>query len=273
VGVDWSNYQSVIEKGNVDELLAAAAGAPEGLRESLYHQAAVKLIQGGDAARARQIINEHVKNPDQRKTMLAELDEEGAFLAAQQGNVEQARKLVTALRTNEERVLAFVQLAEGATRKGDRGLALALLDEAREISSARAKNAKQFLAQLAVARAYAPLDASRSLAILEPAVDQLNELLAAGVVLGSFFAEELVQDDEIMMEPLTAVSNEIFNTYMGDVGALARSDFERTRALADRFQRPEIRTIARLLVAQSVLAKPNAPPTKLGGSVIMGRIQ
>ncbi len=271
--VDYNSYQAVMEKGDVDEILAAAGSAPEGLREALYQQAAAKLMEQGNAARARQVINEHLQNPVQRKQALAELDEAAAYAAARQGNLEQARKLVATLRTSEERVLALVQLAEGASAKGDRGFALALLDEAREMSSARAKNVKQLLAQLAVARAYGPLDASRSLAILEPAVDQLNELLAAGVVLGGFFAEELVQDDEIMMEPLTAVSNELFNSYMGDFSALARADFERTRELADRFQRPEIRTIARLLVAQSVLSPKQLPTSKLGGSVIMGRMQ
>jgi hypothetical protein len=272
-GVDWNNYQSVIEKGGVEEILAAAADAPEGLREALYQRAAAKMAEGGDAAGARRLINERIKNPDQRQAMLAELDGQAAFSAAQQGNLEQARKLIATLRTNEERVLALVQLAEGATAKGDKGLGLALLDEAREMSSARAKNVKQLMAQLAVARAYGPLDASRSLAILEPAVDQLNELLAAGVVLGGFFAEELVQDDEIMMEPLTSVSNEIFNTYIGDLSTLARADFERTRALADRFQRPEIRSIARLLVAHSVLTPKQSQPSRLSGSVIMGRMQ
>lgn len=266
--VDWNSYQTVMDKGGVDEILAAAGSAPEGLREALYQHAANKLVQEGNVARARQVINEHLQNPVQRKQALAELDEAAAYAAARQGNLEQARKLVATMRTSEERVLALVQLAEGASAKGDRGFALALLDEAREMSAARAKNSKQLLAQLAVARAYGPLDASRSLAILEPAVDQLNELLAAGVVLGSFFTDELVRDDEIMMEPLVAVSNEIFNNYLGDLGALSRADFERTRELADRFQRPEIRTIARLLVAQSILSPKQVPPSKLGGSIV-----
>ena len=39
-----------------------------------------------------------------------------------------------------------------------------------------------------------------------------------------------------------------------DVKALARADFERTKALADRFLREEIRIIARLLLAQSILS-------------------
>ena len=270
VDSDWNKYQPVLEKGTIDEILAAAADAPEGMRDMFYQHAARKVLEEGDAARARQIINEHVKEPSQRKHMLAELDEQATYLAARQGNLEQARKLIATLRTNEERVLALVQLAEGAAGKGDKKLALALLDEAQELTSGRAKNSKQLLSQVAVARAYGQLDAARALSILEPVVDQLNELLAAGVVLGAFFVEELVQDDEIMMEPLTSIAGEIANTYLGDLAALAHADFDRTRALADRFQRPEVRSIMRLLVAQSVLTARQTPPTRLSGSALMG---
>jgi hypothetical protein len=41
--------------------------------------------------------------------------------------------------------------------------------------------------------------------------------------------------------------------YTPDLHALASFDFERTRALADRFQREEVRMMARLLVVYSVL--------------------
>jgi len=266
---EWTKYQSVMQKGSPDELVAAAATAPEGMRDMLYQRAASMVIEEGDAARARQFINEHIKDPNERKQFLAQLDEQAAYASAKQGNLEQARKMMAALKTNEERVMALAQLAEGAAGRGDKKLALALLEEAHELSSARARNAKQLLAQLAVARGYAMLDASRSLAILEPAVDQVNELLAAGVVLGSFFMEELVQDDEIRMEPLIDISDSFFTLYVAYVHVLARADFERTRALADRFQRPEVRTIARLLVTQSVLM-PGAPAAKPGGSFILG---
>ncbi|HWT00529.1 MAG TPA: hypothetical protein VN256_09800 [Pyrinomonadaceae bacterium] len=267
---EWQKYQSILEKGNAEELLAAAPNAPEGMRDSFYLMAASKLVEAGDAAGARRVINEHIQEPDMRKQVLAQMEQRAAFTSAEQGNLEQARKTIAALRTNEERVMALAQLAEGAVNKGDKKLALALLDEASEMSSARAKNARQLLAQLAVARGYAPLDASRSLAILESAVDQLNELLAAGVLLGGFFAEEFVRDDEIMMEILVGISGEFFTRYVGDISTLARADFDRTRALADRFQRPEVRTIARMLVAQSVLTPQGSPAARPAGSVIMG---
>jgi hypothetical protein len=252
---NWRKYQSIMEKGGVDELLTAAATAPEGVREMLYQHATAKLMEdGGDADRARQVINERVKDEALRKQLLAQVDEMVAYKAAEQGKIEQTRKMLGTLRTNEERVMVLAQLATGAAERGDKKGALQLLDEARGMIGGRAKNFTQLGAQLAVARAYAPLDAARSLAILEPVVDQLNELLAAAVVLGGFITEELIRDDEIMMEPLAMVSNEIFFRYLGDLNALARADFERTSALADRFQRDEIRIMARLLIAQSILS-------------------
>jgi hypothetical protein len=42
---------------------------------------------------------------------------------------------------------------------------------------------------------------------------------------------------------------------MPDLRSLAVYDFDRTRALAERFQRDEVRMMARLLVVQSVLGE------------------
>ena len=227
----------------------------------LYQRAATKMMEEGNADRARQTINERIKDPDQRKVLLSQLDDMATLKAAEQGKIEQTRKMLATLANNEERVMLLSQLATGLAAKGDKKVALQLLDEARAMLPGRAKNFTQLGAQVAVARAYAPLDAARSLAILEPVVDQLNELLAAAVVLGAFITEELIKDDEIMMEPLNMISTEVFVYYMGDVNALATADFERTKALADRFLRDEIRITARLLLAQSLLSPKPATPT------------
>jgi hypothetical protein len=41
--------------------------------------------------------------------------------------------------------------------------------------------------------------------------------------------------------------------YGQGVKAMANADFNRTKAAADRFQRPELRIMARLMLAQAVL--------------------
>lgn len=51
--------------------------------------------------------------------------------------------------------------------------------------------------------------------------------------------------------------------YGRGVVALANADFNRTKALADRFQRNELRLMARLLIAQSILRSLVAPRTNL----------
>ncbi|HUQ32367.1 MAG TPA: hypothetical protein VM095_09615 [Pyrinomonadaceae bacterium] len=257
-GMNARRYSELFEKGTVDELLAEAAKAPEGVREGLYQQAVMKLVENGEEARARQVVDERVKDPEQRKQMLSLLDELAVRKAAEQGKIEQTRKLLATLRTNEERVRALAQLATGAAAKGEKKVALQLLEEARGMMGGRAKNFNQLGAQLEVARAYAQLDVSRSLAILEPIVDQLNELLAAAIVLGGFMTEEIVNDDEIMMGPLAMLANEMLVRYLDDVKTLATADFERTKALADKFLRDEIRISARLLIAQSILS-PRVP--------------
>lgn len=251
---EWNKYQELTEKGTVDEMLAAAARAPEGMREMLYLEAATKAMKEGNPERARALVNDNVKDPQQRQMLLEQLDQMAVVTAAEQGKIEQTRKMLATLRTNEERAMLLAQLAAGAAQKGEKKIALQLLDEARGMISGKAKNIKQLGAQLMIARAYATLEPTRSLEILEPVVDQVNELLGAAIVLGGFFTEEFIRDDEVMLEPIAMVTAEFFNQYVGDITALARADFERTKGLANKFQRDEIRIMAQLLIAQSILS-------------------
>ena len=161
--------------------------------------------------------------------------------------------------------MLLAQLAAGAAAKGEKKAALQLLEEARGMASAKAKNIRQLGAQLMVAQGYATLEPTRSLEILEPVVEQVNELLGAAIILGGFFTEEFIRDDEVMLEPIAMVTTEFFNQYVGDIRALARADFERTKALANKFQRDEIRIMVQLVIAQSILSPQNPSPGKLLG--------
>lgn len=251
---DWSKYQQLLEKGTTDEMLDAASKAPEGMRETLYLQAATKLMKDGNPERARSVVNDNVKDPHQRQMLLDQLDQMAISAAAEQGKIEQTRKMLATLRTNEERAMLLAQLATGAAQKGEKKSALQLLEEARGMIGAKAKNFKQLGAQLMVAHAYVTLEPARSFEILEPVADQVNELLGAAIILGGFFTEEFIRDDEVMLEPVAMISAEFINQFADDVKALARADFERTKALANRFQRDEMRIMAQLLIAQSILS-------------------
>jgi hypothetical protein len=250
---EYVKYQSLAQTGTIEAILEAAPKAPISVRDWLYQSAVNKATEAGDIERARSIITEHITEPRQRKAMLIVLDQKAMLKAAAAGDIEQTRKLLANIRNNERRAIALTQLAATVAAKGNKKIALQLLNEARSLVNYRAKNFMQMGAQLQVAQAYAALDPERSLAMLEPIIDQLNELVAAGSVIGGFISEEFVKDDEIAMEPVSEMLAAFGKQFGDDLSNLTRVDFDRTRAAAERFQRSEVRLVARLLVVQSVL--------------------
>jgi hypothetical protein len=261
---ELEKYGELISEGTGDELMAEAAKAPPEMREQMYQQAAMRFAEQGDVDRAREVINSHISDSPERKNLLAELERQTSVSAAEQGKMDQVRKTLASLRTNEERALTLVKIATVLMAKGEKKPARQLLEEAQGMVSYRAKNVKQLGAQLMVAQAYINVDPERSLAMLEPIVDQLNELLAAAVTLGGFImGEEVMRDDEIRLEVLNSILPGLSGQYAPDLSALASFNFDRTRALADRFQRDEVRIMARLLVVQSVLVEREPPAEQL----------
>ncbi|MDX6694326.1 MAG: hypothetical protein QOF02_1929 [Blastocatellia bacterium] len=248
-----SQYKTVMENGTPDEIVAAAAKAPPGLREMMYEAAAMQLADKGETERARDIIN-NIPDVSTRQQMLAELERKSSLSAAEQGKMDQVRKSLANLKTNEEKATALSQIATALIAKGEKKVARQLLIEAQGMVNYRARNIRQLGAQLMVAQAYAKLEPERSLTMLEPIVDQLNELLAAAVTLGGFFLEdEMIRGDEIRMEVFMGMIPAFSEIYTNDLRSLAAFDFDRTRALAERFQQNEVRMVARMLLVNSVL--------------------
>ena len=244
------------ESQSAASLLAAAEKAEPGMRDNYYRQAVMKLVNDDKMEEARQVITTRISDPEQRKQMLAELDKRILSTAASKGQLEETRKLISSARTNEERIEILTQLATAVAEKGDKKTARLLLEEARNLSPGRTRYLKQLLARLQIARAYAFVDADQSLAILEPVIDQLNEIIAAGIILGEFFGEEeVVRDDEVLILFVGEMAGEFQKQFGKDLVKIATADFARTRDAAERFQRFEVRIMARLLVAQSVLKK------------------
>jgi len=253
-----ADYQKALEKGTADDILALTAKASPEMRSQMIQQAASKTLAEGNADRARSIINDKITDPLERKQALAELDRQALASAVEKGKIEDARQTLTRVRSNDARAAALAALAINAKEKGQQKLAQQLLDESRGAITPRPRNMMQLAAQFQVARAAALVDPAHSFVVVEPMVDQLNELVNAATVLGGFIAPEFIRDDEALMsfasKPIATLSTQ----YNKELSALLSTDFERTKAVADRFQRNELRILARLLIARNLLAPPVA---------------
>jgi hypothetical protein len=247
----WQDYQEVFQNGSVDDILGLAPKVSTELREQVYQQAAWKALGQGDSERARQIINEGVSNPMNRRQMLEEIERQSAAKAAGEGKVDIARQALARLRTNEDRAMALTQLAATVSSKGDKKSALRLLEEALSLVGGKAENLMQLQAQAQVARSFALLEPARSFEILETITGQFNELLSAAEVLNGF-EQQYYKDGELLWQG-TNLSGLLFQI-VNDIGQLAPADFDRAIDIAGRFQRPEARLMARLSIARAVLS-------------------
>jgi hypothetical protein len=247
-----------LEKKSPDELVAMAAKSPEEIKESLYRQAIAKAMESDDPARARQIAKDFLPNGGLGDPMVAEIEQKEREQALKQGKLEEARKSLARLRSDEERTLALIELAVRAEANKDQKTQRQLLEEARGLLGDQMDTRMQVEAQLALAIACLSVDADRSFEILGSAVDRLNTVMGAVMVLTRF---------DQGGSPYGATSKEgEMRLNAGEFGnvttnldqrivAFARKDFDRTVAALKRWEVNEIRLAMNLMLASYILGE------------------
>lgn len=252
----WKEVMRLREQGTVDEILQAAAKPENAPMSAMYYDAAVnKLIVAGEIDRARSLVAEKITEPENKRRLLETIEQGALAKAATSGNLDESRRLLSTVRTDEERIMTLAQLAMAVGAK-DKKTALGLLQEASSMLTPRSRNYRQLLARMALVNAYASIGSDRAFDILESSVEQSNEVLAAFFVVGEFVMEdEVVRDDEVTVFQLGRLIGNDLQQYRKMVSLMALSDFKRMRGVADRFQRQEVRLLAQLFIADSLLGK------------------
>ena len=247
--------QSAMAKlnGPPEAALEAIEKAPPEIREQLYIQMAQTASDGGDGARARQIINDYIKNPYQRRQALANLEQQEMYRAISRGKVEEALRTISALRSPRERANLLMQIARQLGPGQKRASALSFLEQARALLApgVQAQDQEQMNALLELARAFSRYDVKRAFEIVEPLVEQVNELCAAARTLEGF-GTNIYENEEMNLSNgagVTYVATQLTST----LGTLAIVNFERAKLTADRLRLPELRLRAYLDIAQQSL--------------------
>jgi hypothetical protein len=250
-------YQELLQRGTSEALMEAAAKAPEQIRHILYEQAVWKaLYQEKDIERARRITSDFIRDSSKREQMMQSLDRYALWEAVRREKLEEASRMVSSLKSKEERAGALIQLAYLAATKKERKLALQLLEEARPLVSLKPKSDAQLYAVLQLARVYALVEPARAFEMIETLVDQGNELLSAASVLSGFLLPGgAFRKGEMVLPPGYSDVGMRYQQFGKELAALAHLSFERTKAAADKFQRNEARLMAYLFIAQGVLAE------------------
>ena len=239
-----------------EEAMESAEKAPVESREQVYLALANREATAGNVQRAKQVIREHVITPYQKRQALTIIETHEIQQAINNGKPEDALRLIGALRTPRERSDHLIQLANRLATGQKRATALNLLEQARALlpPSPQAESEETMRALLEIARAFSNYDSKRAFEIVEPLIDQFNEICAAARVLEGFGAE--VFKNEELTQAGNSIS-EVGTQLTSTLGTLALVNFDRAKAGTDRLRLPEVRLRAYLDIAQQVIETPN----------------
>jgi len=246
-------YQNLIRDNSFEAALEGIAKVPAEQREQLYIDLANREANNGDPAHARQIINERITNPHQRRQALANLEQQESSRAVSKGKVEDALRIIGNFRTARERAVHLTQIANQIGPGQKRANAIILLEQAKSLlgSSLQAQDQDQMNALIEIARAFGKYDAKRSFEILDPLIDQVNDLCAAARTMEGF-GPEYYEDEELSLQNGNSVA-QVATRMSNAIGTLALVNFERARATSDKLRLPEVRLRAYLEIAQQTI--------------------
>lgn len=248
-------YNSLIRTGSLEELVRMAAGAADSsTRMMLYQQASIIAIGQGKTDWFREVLRKQIPDADERANVIDVLDSEEISTAAARKQHDRLETLLPRIRRKEERARAMVELALLLKEKKENEAAAAMLDEAATLITTDLKDEKESNALLTLLCAYALIDPPKAFALAERAVDRANGQISLLLLLDRFVRSGAVKKNEILLEQpgLMPLDLLVFR-YGKGVAALAKADFSRTRALAERFERNELKLMAQLLLLKGLL--------------------
>jgi hypothetical protein len=183
-------------------------------------------------------------------------------------SIQGARTALGLIKNRTARLTAMSQIAITFADNGKMEEAKELINEARKTLAPQPKFWAQYVEHLVVARALASVEPKQSLEMIELLIYQIDDMLGGLSKIAEFIAgETAVKENELRISGIPGfVGGGIF-AQMGrgggakdfstgfekDIVKLAKADFDRTAALGDKFSRPEIRLMARMILINSLL--------------------
>lgn len=203
--------------------------------------------------------------PDSRKQLTEDLQSLGAKQLPKEERekiIAQSRKTIAAIKDPNQKLLALSALAAQIAALGDKESAAQIMDEARLLVTSQPKNYAEFMQVWMLAGSYAQVDAPKAFPILEDAILRLNETIGGAIKVAEFIdvGGDILEDGEVQIGGFGGGGGSMARELMRGLGAsdatirsLAKTDFARTKNLTNKFDRAEVRILAKMLVLRSML--------------------
>jgi Mrp family chromosome partitioning ATPase len=175
--------------------------------------------------------------------------------------VAQARKVVSEMGPKEQKVMVLSMLAVQVAKMGDKELAGDIMKDASVFVNPQPKNYKDFLLVWMLASGYAETDPDKAFPLMDDAILRLNDTITGVVRIAEFLdvSGEIVDDGEVQVGAfggsMIREMTRSLGVVDGTLRSLAKADMVKTKAMTNRFDRAEIRVLAKMLVLRALLGE------------------
>ncbi len=176
-------------------------------------------------------------------------------------SVDEIRASVSKIKGRSQKFMMLAQMAYTLGQNGKTKEAKEILGDAERMTAPQAKKAAEMLEALALIRAYSVVEPDKAFQLLETMIYELNDVINGFVKVANFAVGEMIMaNGEI---DLTGFGSEFLGSRgLGGLASmglneilvnLAKADFDRTASLSDKFERPEVRLTAKMIVLRSLM--------------------
>jgi hypothetical protein len=183
-----------------------------------------------------------------------------------QAIVDEARRIIERTSSPQAKVAGLTSLAGVVAKAGDKELALQLINEAERYSNPYPKNYVDYMLTWMLASGMAEVEPDRAFRQLESAISRLNDTITAAIKVAEFIDvnDEIIEDGELHVGSfggslIRDVTRDL-SVATPTLRTLAAADMAKTKALAETFDRQELRFLAKMLVLRAVLD--DRPPSE-----------
>ncbi len=240
----------------IEVLLTKAKAASANDAKSYYYRAAASAAEGGDLLRARQIIEEHFKEADRTfeiESFLAGIEKHELTESIKKVDVATTERLAAQQYSLSEKITALAALAENLAQAGERKKAAKILQDLRAELGTQVTTRSQLESHFRMARAYAQIDPSQGLAVLELTLPRLNDLVGAMATLQGIQKDALFRKGEMSFYEANTPVAQLLANQIGTLAILAKAEEQRVSELIEMYQRNEIKNWVRLTISQKLL--------------------
>ena len=236
------NYSKLMQSdASPEEILSQAGKFPRGYRNELYRRAAEKTAQNGNVAEAQKIISANF-SAEESENYLSQLNYNLAQQAIGQGKFNDANQLINQISDENLRLNTLVYLANAIYQKDpkeNQKWASSVLEEARALVPDAPEKISEINALVGIAAAYAAFEPAQAFRQIEPLTAPLNEFSEATAVVAKYSGYGNFRQGEYQ---ISAGNNPLGVYSLTNVlQTLKDKDFNRTLQFINGFSRLDVR--------------------------------